>query len=131
VVGLLPAGQGDKDHVLPAGLLDLPGGDETSGVAQQDDLQDNLGIVGGAPRLIIAVLLLKTRRIQPGFHQRVNSELQGPGHQLIFQRNWQEHPLPIIVCLEFSHGHLFSRVLTYIWSHSSTKSVKLTVIKIG
>ena len=34
----LPAGQGDEDHILPAGSLDLPGGDQSSGVAQQNDL---------------------------------------------------------------------------------------------
>ena len=99
-------------------------------VAQQDDLQEDLGIVGGASRLIIAVFLLKTRSIQPGFHQRVDGELQGPGHQLIFQGNWQENPLPIIVCLEFSHVLSLHMVVIYIWSKTSTKSLKIPVIKI-
>ena len=38
VIGLLATGQGDEEHVLPAGLFNLPGGDESSGVAQQHDL---------------------------------------------------------------------------------------------
>jgi hypothetical protein len=30
----------------------------------------------------------------------VHCELQGPRHQLVFQRHGQEYPLPIFVCLE-------------------------------
>jgi hypothetical protein len=100
---LLAASQGDEDHILPAGSLDLPRGDQAPSIPQQDDLQENLGIVGGAPLLIVTVFLLKTRGIQPGFYQCVDGELQGPGHQLVRQRHWQKNPLPIIVCLEFSH----------------------------
>ena len=40
VIGLLAASQGDEDHVFPASLLDLPGGDEPPGIAQQDDFQE-------------------------------------------------------------------------------------------
>ena len=60
MIGLLAAGQGDKDHIFPASRLDLPGGDEPPGIAQQDDFQEDLGIVRSAPRLIIAVFLLET-----------------------------------------------------------------------
>jgi len=84
VVGLLAASQGDKDHVFPASLLNLPGGDEPPGIAQQDDLQENLGIIGRASRLIIAVFLLKSRGIQAGLYQSVNGKLQSSGQQLIF-----------------------------------------------
>jgi hypothetical protein len=103
VIGLLAAGQGNKDHVFPASLLNLPGGDEPPGVAQQDDLQENLGVISPAARFIVAVFLLKTRCVQPGIYQGMDGELQGSRQQLIFQRHWQKHPLPIVIHLELGH----------------------------
>ena len=79
MVGLLAAGQGDKDHILPAGLLNLPGGNQPPGIAQQDDLQENLGVVSNPPSLVIPVVPFKTGSIQAIFHQCMNGELQGPG----------------------------------------------------
>jgi hypothetical protein len=75
VIRLLATSQGDKDHILQAGLLDLSGGDEPPGIAQQDDLQQNFGIVGRASRLIVAVFLFKPGGIQALFHQRVDGKL--------------------------------------------------------
>jgi hypothetical protein len=34
----------------------------------------------------------------------MNGELQGARHQLVFQRNWQENPLSIVVGFKFGHG---------------------------
>ena len=77
--------------------------EEPPSIPQQHDLQKNLGIVGYPPRLVVSIFLFKTRRIQTRFYQGMNGELQDPGHQLVCQRHWQKHPLPIIICLEFCH----------------------------
>jgi hypothetical protein len=89
MIWLLAAGQGNKDHVSPASLLDLPGKDEPPGVAQQDDLQENLAVVSNPPRFVIPAVPFITGSIQAIFHQCMNGELQGSGQQLIFQVHWQ------------------------------------------
>jgi hypothetical protein len=68
MIGLLAASQGDKDHIFPASLFDLPGGDQSPGIAQQDDLQKDLRVVGGTSRFIVTISLGKTGSIQTVFH---------------------------------------------------------------
>ena len=125
MVGLLASSQSDKYHVFPASLLNLPGGDKSPGIARQDDLQEKLGIIGGASCLIIAVFLLETRSVQPGSHQFMNGELQGSGQQLIFQGHWQEHPLAIIVRLELGRGPLCKEILLTAGSTLAQNNRKL------
>ena len=48
-----------KNHILPAGLFDLPRRNQPPGIGQQHYFQEDLGIVSGPPGLIITVLAIK------------------------------------------------------------------------
>ena len=55
------SGQGHEDHVLPAGLLDLPAGDDAPRVGVEHNLQKNPGIIRRRTCLIISIFIIKYR----------------------------------------------------------------------
>ena len=56
-------GEGHEDDVLPAALLDFPAGGDAPGVGIEDDLQQDGGIIGGGAGVVIAIALVKYRKI--------------------------------------------------------------------
>jgi hypothetical protein len=72
-------------------------------------------------------LMVRQRKGRAHMHRTPPCLERRTGHQLIFQGNRQENSLPIIVRLEFGHVLSLHKVVTYIWSKTSTKSLKIPV----
>ncbi len=100
----LPTRQRHKGHILTAGPLDLARRVQPPGIAKQNHLQKNFWIIGQAASLIVLILLIKATYIHALFNKRVNGELQGAGHDLIFQRNRKHDHLLIAVWFVLCHG---------------------------
>jgi hypothetical protein len=56
------SGQGHEDHVLMAGPLDLPAGDDALGVSVEYDLEKDSGIVGGSSGEVTSFLKRSSNR---------------------------------------------------------------------
>jgi hypothetical protein len=77
------AGQRFKDDVGLTAPLDLAAGGDAFGVSEQNDLQQDGGIVGQAAGVVVAIFWVKNRQIQLVFNQVVNGVFKSAGLELL------------------------------------------------
>ena len=97
-------GQGHEDDVLPAGLLNPPAGDDAPRVGIEHDLQQNPGIIGGRPDLIVAETGIEDRKIQFVIDQVIEGVFEGAGQDLVGEMDGNELALSVGVGFVTGHG---------------------------
>ena len=88
-------GQGHEDNVLPAGLLDLPAGDDAPRVGVEHDLEQNLGIVGCGAGRIIFEAFIEDGEIELMVDQVVQGILESAGQDLFGEMDGDELALGV------------------------------------
>jgi hypothetical protein len=98
------AGQRFEDDVGLAAPLDLSAGGDALGLSEQDDLQENSGIVGSAAGVVVAVLGMKNRQIKLVLNQVMNGVFKGTGLELFLVVDDHHRILIVVVVLETRHS---------------------------
>ena len=76
-------GQRHEHHVLPAGLFNLPAGDDAPRVGVEYDLEQNPGIVGPGAGLIIAKTGIEQGKIKLVVDEVIQGIFEGAGQNLV------------------------------------------------
>ena len=97
------AGQRFKDDVGFTAPLDLAAGGDAFGVSEQNDLQQDGGIVGQAAGVVVAIFRVKNRQIQLVFNQVVNGVFKSAGLELLSVVDDNHRILVVVVVLETRH----------------------------
>ena len=90
VAGLAVAADGDEQHVVGAGLLDLAAGDEASAVGQQHELEHDARVVGADADFVVVEPGIQCRAVEFVIDQVVQREFEGAGLDLFGQVPRQE-----------------------------------------
>jgi len=96
-------GQGHEDHVLLAGLLDLPAGDNAPRIGVEHDLQKNPGIVGGGAGLVVAEAGVEQGQVKLVVDEVVQGIFEGAGQNLLGEVDGDK--LALRVRVRFVAGH--------------------------
>ena len=88
-------GQGHEDHILPAGLLDLPAGDNAPRVTIEHNLQKNPGIIGSGAGLIIAEAGVEQGKVKLVVDEVIQGVFEGAGQDLLGEVDGDELALGV------------------------------------
>jgi hypothetical protein len=103
VVGGVSVGEGDEDNVFLAGAFDLARGDHASGVGEQDDFEQDLGMDGGCANLVVVVTRIKDGEVEVLVHQFADGVLERSWDDLVLQGDWEHDQLIFVEWFEFCH----------------------------
>ena len=98
------AGQRFKDDIGLAAPLDLAARGDALGIREQDDLQQDGGILGRAAGVAVAVFGMKHRQIQLVFDQVVHRMFKGAGLELFLVVDHDHGILIVVAVLETRHA---------------------------
>ena len=90
-------GQSHEDDVFPAGLLDLPAGDDAPRVGIEHDLQKNPGIVSGGAGLVVAEAGVEQGQVKLVVDEVVQGVFEGAGQNLLGEVDGDELALGVRV----------------------------------
>jgi hypothetical protein len=82
--------QRHKHHVLSARLLDAAAGEDPARVREQDDLQQDAGIVGRGTGVIVAIQVIERREVNVVVDEMVEGVFKRAGKDLAIEGDRKE-----------------------------------------
>ncbi len=102
-VRMAVGGQGYKDDILAAGAGDQSRGGDAGGVCEEDDLEQDGGVIGGCAGMVVVEAVKEDGEVQ-FIDDLVERELEGAGLKLLAQINGDHELLMLRVGFEAGHG---------------------------
>ena len=104
------ARQGFEDDVVLALPLNLTARGNAFGIGQENDLEKNRRVVGGATAAVVGVAFMKGGEIDVLVYQTVERELEGTWLQLFLEVQYNHRALRVVVRLEIRHAKTSTNV---------------------
>ncbi len=121
------AAERHEDDVLFTGLGDPPAGGDAPGIGKQNDLEQDLRIVGRRPRCFIAVSVIEDRQIQLAVDQMIKRIFEGAGKYLFLELDGDKLALCVGIRLVAGHGYSFIHGFKSNQVRNIYKGLRLTI----
>ena len=104
VIGPQVRGQGHEDDVLPAQGLDAAAAGDAFGIGQDDDLQQQPGVIGRSAVVVVAVILVEGAQLELFIDQPGKGVLEAAGQDLLLIGHGDHLHLIVVVVYVSRHG---------------------------
>jgi hypothetical protein len=106
VVGGVTVGKGNEEDVLVAGALYLAKTDHAFGIRQENNLEQDFGVNGSSPNLVVVVASVEDGQVKSLFDQFADGVFKRAGENLVLEGNGQHDHLLVVARFVFCHGVL-------------------------